>query len=117
MLVEASYAARKTHLLQQDLRLLSVDSYGFASGKLDEIGRMSGAAGWVLKRAVIRALIWLRLDRLGGNIGWRAAFGKGNVRAALYNLVGSIAMMIIVLLFLDNALDIWGLTVRSTPRL
>ena len=60
LLVEASYTARKAHLLQQavakvnavryllrlakDLRLLSVDSYGFASDKLDEIGRMSG--GW-----------------------------------------------------------------------
>lgn len=71
------------------------------------------AAGWVVKRAVIRILIWLRLDRLGGRVGWRAAFGKGDVRAALYNLLGGIAMLLVILIFLDNALQILGLTVLS----
>lgn len=71
------------------------------------------AVGWVVKRAVVRVLIWLRLDRLGGRVGWRAAFGKGDVRAALYNLLGWIAMLLIVLVFLDNALQILGLTVLS----
>lgn len=71
------------------------------------------AVGWVAKTAVVRILIWLRLDRLGGRVGWRAAFGKGDVRAALYELLGSAAMAVIVLIFLDNALAIWGLTVLS----
>jgi hypothetical protein len=71
------------------------------------------AAGWITKRAVVRVLIWLRLDRLGGRLGWRAAFGKGDVRAALYNVVGSAAMAVVVLVFLDDALQIWGLTVLS----
>jgi hypothetical protein len=71
------------------------------------------ATGWVVKRAVIRVLIWLRLDRLGGRLGWRAAFGKGDVRAALYNVVGSAVMGVVVLVFVDNALQIWGLTVLS----
>lgn len=71
------------------------------------------AAGWVAKRLVVRILIWLRLDRLGGRVGWRAAMGKGDVRAALYNLVGNVVFVIIVLVFLDNALQIWGLTVLS----
>ena len=71
------------------------------------------AVGWVVKRAVVRILIWLRLDRLGGRVGWRAAFGKGDVRAALYNLLGSIAMFLVVLVFLDDALKILGLTVLS----
>ena len=59
-LVEAAYARDKAELLQQanrkinatryllrlakDLRLLSVDSWGFSVDKLDEIGRMAG--GW-----------------------------------------------------------------------
>jgi hypothetical protein len=59
-LVEAAYTANKHGLLQQagakvnglryllrlakDLRLLSVDAYGFAAERLDEIGRMVG--GW-----------------------------------------------------------------------
>ena len=71
------------------------------------------AVGWVVKRAVVRILIWLRLDRLGGRVGWRAAFAKGDVRAALYNLAGTIAMFLVVLVFLDNALQILGLTVLS----
>lgn len=70
-------------------------------------------AGWVAKQAVVRVLTWLRLDRLGGRMGWRAAFGKGDVRAAMYGLVGNLVMAAIVLLFLDNALQIWGLTVLS----
>ncbi len=71
------------------------------------------AVGWIVKRAVIRVLIWLRLDRLGGRLGWRAAFGKGDVRGALYNVAGSAAAVVVVLVFLDNALQIWGLTVLS----
>ncbi len=71
------------------------------------------AVGWVAKRVVIRILILLRLDRLGGRVAWRAAFGKGDVRAALYNLLGTIAMVVVIVVFLDNALQIWGLTVLS----
>jgi Mechanosensitive ion channel, conserved TM helix len=69
------------------------------------------AAGWIAKRVVTRAMIWLRLDRLGGRQGWRAAFGKGDVRAALYDMIGNIVMAAVILLFLDNALQIWGLEV------
>ena len=45
-LVEAAYAHSTRYLLRlaKDLRLLSVDSYGFSEEKLDEIGRMVG--GW-----------------------------------------------------------------------
>lgn len=59
-LVEAAYSADKTELLAvanrrvnglrylirlaKDLKLLTLDSYGFASGRIEEIGRMTG--GW-----------------------------------------------------------------------
>jgi hypothetical protein len=69
--------------------------------------------GWLVKRLVVRVLVWLRLDRLGGRLAWRAAFGKGDVRAALYNLVGTAAMILVVLVFLDDALRIWGLVALS----
>jgi len=69
--------------------------------------------GWIAKRAVVRVLIWFRLDRLGGREGWRTAFGKGDVRAAIYNLVGNLVMTVIVLVFLDNAFQIWGLEVLT----
>jgi len=68
---------------------------------------------WLAKRAVIRAMVWLRLDRMGGSHSWRAAFAKGDVRSALYNLVGSVVMVLVLLLFLDNPLQIWGLVVLS----
>ncbi len=69
--------------------------------------------GWLAKRATVRILVWLRLDRLGGRFGWRAAVGKGDVRAALYQLLGNIAMVLVILVFLENALDILGLNVLS----
>jgi len=69
--------------------------------------------GWLVKRTAVRILIMLRLDRLGGRFAWRAAFGKGDVRAALYNLLGNVIMLLVVLVFLDNALQIWGLVVLS----
>jgi hypothetical protein len=70
-------------------------------------------AGWVAKRLIVRILTWLRLDRLAGRVGWRAAMGKGDVRAALYELVGNITFIVVVLIFLDNALQILGLLVLS----
>jgi hypothetical protein len=68
---------------------------------------------WITRRAVVRTLVWLRLDRLASQEGWRAAFGKGDVRAALSEGVGTVVAMLVLLLFLDNALQIWGLTVLS----
>jgi hypothetical protein len=60
LLVDSAYSADKARLLQEangrvnglryllrlskDLGLLSVDSYGFAAGHLDEVGRM--VSGW-----------------------------------------------------------------------
>jgi hypothetical protein len=71
------------------------------------------AVGWVVRQGVLRALVWLRLDRLGARAGWRAAFEKGDARAALYKLAGNVAMLLVVLVFLDNVLQILGLTVLS----
>jgi hypothetical protein len=69
--------------------------------------------GWLAKRAVVRMLVWLRLDRLAGRVGWRAGLSKGDVRAALYNAIGNFAMLAIVLVFLDDALGRWGLAALS----
>jgi len=71
-------------------------------------------AGWLLKRAVIRILMVLRLDRLaGGQSAWRSAIGKGDVRHALYSAVGTAAGFVLLLVFLNNALQIWGLDVLA----
>ena len=75
---------------------------------------VGAVAGWLLKRAVVRVLLLLRLDRLGGGrSAWRSAIGKGDVRAALYDGAGTVAGSILFLVFLDNALEIWGLTVLA----
>jgi len=74
---------------------------------------LGAAAAWVAKRLVVRILIWLRLDRLAGRIGWRAAMAKGDVRAALYDAIGNVVLVIVFLVFLDNALQILGLLVLS----
>ena len=73
-------------------------------------------AGWVVKRTVVRLFVWLRLDRLAGRVGWRAAFGKGDVRAALYNLLGNVAMVVVVLFFVDDALKRRELETRFRVR-
>lgn len=71
-------------------------------------------AGWLLKRAVVRVLLMLRLDRVGGvRSAWRTAVGKGDVRAALYDAAGTIMGSILFLVFVDNALEIWGLNVLA----
>lgn len=70
--------------------------------------------GWLAKRLVVRVLGLLRLDRLaGGRSAWRSAMGKGDVRDALYGVAGTVAGLTVVLVFLDNALQIWGLEVLS----
>jgi hypothetical protein len=71
------------------------------------------AIGWLAKQAVVRLLLWLRLDRLGARSGWRAAFEKGDVRAAFYDALGAATFAVVVLIFLDNAFQIWGLVVLS----
>jgi len=69
--------------------------------------------GWLAKRTTVRLLIWLRLDRLGQRSGWPGAFAKGDVRAPLYALLGNGAMVLVTLVFLENALQIWGLQVLA----
>jgi Mechanosensitive ion channel, conserved TM helix len=70
-------------------------------------------AGWLVKRALVQLLVWLRLDRLSGRSAWRSAFGKGDVRATLYDALGTIAMALTILLFAEDALKRWGLSAIS----
>lgn len=70
--------------------------------------------GWIVKRTIIRVLVLLRLDRLAGRVGWRTAFAKGDVRAALYTLLGNVGFVLVFLVFLDNALQILRLDVLSS---
>jgi hypothetical protein len=89
------------------LRQLSAFLPSLAAGALVLV--LGVVAGWLLKRALVQLLIWLRLDRLSGRSGWRSAFSKGDVRAALYDALGTAAMALVILLFAEDALRRWGL--------
>lgn len=70
-------------------------------------------AGWLIKRVLVQVSILLRVDRFLRRSRWEADFAKADVRYGLYNLIGNIGYTLIFLLFLDNALIAWKLTILS----
>lgn len=74
---------------------------------------LGGFAAWVVSKLVVRALIFLRLDRVIGRLGWGRALAKGDVRHSLFGMLGTLAGLLLFLIFLDNAVVIWRLTVLS----
>ena len=70
-------------------------------------------AGWMIKRVLVQVSILLRIDRFLRRSRWEADFAKADVRYGLYNLIGNIGYALIFLLFLDNALIAWKLTMLS----
>ncbi len=69
---------------------------------------------WIVSKLVVRILIFLRLDRVIMQMNWGRALAKGDVRHSLFGIIGFLAALLIFLVFLDNALVIWKLTVLST---
>jgi hypothetical protein len=55
----------------------------------------------------------LRLDHVIVRFRWGRALEKGDVRHSLFGLVGAILGFLIFLVFLENALVLWKLTVLS----
>jgi hypothetical protein len=74
---------------------------------------LGAAVAWLAAKVVVRLLIWLRLDRIARRLGWSGGLEKGDVRHALFDLVGTLVGALVFLIFLDNALVIWRLTVLS----
>ncbi len=74
---------------------------------------IGAVVAWLTAKAVVRILIWLRLDRIARRLGWSGGLEKGDVRHALFDLVGFSIGILVFLVFLDNALLIWRLTVLS----
>jgi len=70
-------------------------------------------AAWITARLAVRLLIVLRLDRVFRRIGWGGALAKGDVRHVLFELLGTVVGGFVFLVFLDNAIIIWRLTVLS----
>jgi hypothetical protein len=70
-------------------------------------------AGWLVKRVLVQVSVLLRIDRFIRRSRWEADFAKADVRHGLYNFVGNIGYALVFLLFFDNALIAWKLTILS----
>ena len=68
---------------------------------------------WIAAKVLVRALIFLRLDRILARRGWASVLETGDARHSLFEFLGTVLGIFIFLIFLDNALLIWGLTVLS----
>jgi hypothetical protein len=74
---------------------------------------LGGIVAWVAAKLIVRILIFLRLDRVIVRFGWGRALEKGDVRHSLFGLVGTIIGCLVFLIFLENAIVLWKLTVLS----
>ena len=68
---------------------------------------------WIVAKLTVRVLIFLRLDRVVTRMGWGRALEKGDVRHSLFGLFGTVLGVLLFLVFLENAVVIWKLTVLS----
>jgi hypothetical protein len=68
---------------------------------------------WIGAKLLVRVLLLSRLDRVIARLGWSSALEKGDVRHSLSSFAGLTFGIIIFLVFLDNAILIWRLTVLS----
>ena len=74
---------------------------------------LGAVVAWIVSKLVVRLLIFLRVDRVVVRLGWGRALAKGDVRHSLFGLVGTVCGVLLFLVFLDNAVVIWKLTVFS----
>ncbi len=70
-------------------------------------------AAWVASRLLVRVLIFMRLDRVMARLGWTTALESGDARHSMFELFGTVLGIFVFLIFLANAMVIWGLTVLS----
>jgi len=71
------------------------------------------AVAWVAKRVVIQLMILLRMERFLVRFRWGGAFGKADIRYGLYNLVGNVVFLLVLLTFLDFTLLVWDMQALS----
>ncbi len=70
-------------------------------------------AGWLIKRVLVQLSVLLRIDRFMRRSRWEADFAKADVRYGIYNFIGNTGYALVFLIFLDNALIAWKLTMLS----
>ena len=66
---------------------------------------------WLVKRAVVRLLLLMRLDRRLGDFSWAAGFARGDVRHAFASAAGNILAVAVFLVFFANAVVVWRLEI------
>jgi hypothetical protein len=69
--------------------------------------------GWLIKRLIIQVMVLLRVERFLLRFRLREDFSKADIRYGLYSFIGSIGFFIIFLIFLNDALSVWRLTIFS----
>ncbi len=74
---------------------------------------LGAVAAWIVSAVTVRILVLLRLDRVVVRLRWGRALEKGDVRRSLFSFVGTAAGVLTFLVFLENAILIWKLTVLS----
>lgn len=74
---------------------------------------VGAGVAWLISKLVVRVLLFLRLDRVVARLGWGRALVKGDVRHSLFSFAGIVVGLFVFLVFLENAILIWKLTVLS----
>jgi len=69
--------------------------------------------GWFAKRLVIQIAVILRLERFLATIRGGEDFAKADVRFGFYNFIGNLAFAVVLIIFIDNAVNAWKLTLLS----
>ena len=68
---------------------------------------------WLAKRVIIQFSIILKLERFLIGFRWGKDFAKADIRYGLYNYIGNIVFFIIFIIFFNDALNTWKLTIFS----
>jgi hypothetical protein len=74
---------------------------------------LGAVVAWLISKLTVRVLIFLRLDRVVARLAWGRALAKGDVRHSLFGFAGIAVGLFVFLVFLENAILIWKLTVLS----
>ncbi len=69
--------------------------------------------GWIVKRFIIQIAVLLRLERFLVSFKWGKDFAKADIRYSFYNYIGNIAFFIIFIIFFNDALNTWKLSIFS----
>jgi len=102
-------------IMQKHLLVLFNNFIGFLPNLISGIMLVliGWALGWFAKRLVVQLAAILRLERYMLRSRWGSEFSLADVRYGFYNFIGNIAFIIILMIFIDNALVSWQLDVLS----